>query len=137
MVVWSDGFGDRHSSVSGINGICAHLSLCRRTGCFRLRTKILGTSIQLANPVSDWQGLTAAAASITEWCLRDASIAVNQEEVTTQKEWLLQNVIRVCKHDLEGIGLEMTIMHRLRVVYGSFANSSTGYFNVSRGTQNQ
>lgn len=58
-----------------------------------------------------WNELTAIATSIIEGHLRDSIATMTPEEVMTDKDVLVQNMIRVCKVDLEGIGLEITTMN--------------------------
>lgn len=60
---------------------------------------------------SDWQDLENIATSIIEGHLRDSIAAMTPEEVMSHKERLIQNMIAVCKSDLEGIGLEITTMN--------------------------
>lgn len=59
----------------------------------------------------DWTELTAIATSIIEGHLRDSIATMTPEQVMTDKDRLVQNMIRVCKADLEGIGLEITAMN--------------------------
>ena len=59
----------------------------------------------------DWTELTSIATSIIEGHLRDSIATMTPEEVMTDKDRLVQNMIRVCKSDLEGIGLEITAMN--------------------------
>lgn len=58
-----------------------------------------------------WAELQGIATSIIEGHLRDSIAAMTPEEVMSHKERLIQNMIRVCKADLEGIGLEITTMN--------------------------
>jgi len=58
-----------------------------------------------------WEGLENIAISIIEGHLRDSIAAMTPEEVMSHKERLIQNMIQVCKADLEGIGLEITTMN--------------------------
>jgi hypothetical protein len=60
---------------------------------------------------TNWNELTAIATSIIEGHLRDSIATMTPEEVMTDKDVLVQNMIRVCKVDLEGIGLEITTMN--------------------------
>ncbi len=60
---------------------------------------------------NNWAELTAIATSITEGHLRDSIATMTPEQVMTDKDILVQNMIRVCKVDLEGIGLEITTMN--------------------------
>jgi uncharacterized membrane protein YqiK len=57
---------------------------------------------------AEWDELTAIATSITEGHLRDSIATMTPEQVMKDKDILVQNMIRVCKADLEGIGLEIT-----------------------------
>ena len=59
----------------------------------------------------DWNNLISIANSIIEGHLRDSLAQMTPEEVMSQKERLVQNMIQVCKGDLEGIGLEITTMN--------------------------
>lgn len=59
----------------------------------------------------DWTELEGIAQSIIEGHLRDSIAAMTPEEVMSHKERLIQNMISVCKSDLEGIGLEITTMN--------------------------
>lgn len=59
----------------------------------------------------DWEELTGIATGIIEGHLRDSIATMTPEEVMTDKDRLVQNMIRVCKSDLEGIGLEITAMN--------------------------
>ena len=59
----------------------------------------------------DWNELTGIATGIIEGHLRDSIATMTPEEVMTDKDRLVQNMIRVCKADLEGIGLEITAMN--------------------------
>ncbi len=58
-----------------------------------------------------WDELQGIATSIIEGHLRDSIAAMTPEEVMSQKDQLIQNMIQVCKSDLEGIGLEITTMN--------------------------
>ena len=55
--------------------------------------------------------LTGIATSIMEGHLRDSIAAMTPEQVMTDKDILVQRMIKVCKADLEGIGLEITAMN--------------------------
>lgn len=55
-----------------------------------------------------WEELTPIANSIIEGHLRDSIATMTPEQVMKDKDILVQNMIRVCKTDLEGIGLEIT-----------------------------
>ncbi len=59
----------------------------------------------------DWTDLRDIATSIIEGHLRDSIAAMTPEEVMSQKDQLIQNMIKVCKSDLEEIGLEITTMN--------------------------
>lgn len=59
----------------------------------------------------DWVSLKDIATSIIEGHLRDSIAAMTPEDVMGRKEQLIQNMIKVCKPDLEGIGLEITTMN--------------------------
>lgn len=59
----------------------------------------------------NWDELGDIATSIIEGHLRDSIATMTPEEVMTDKDRLVQNMIRVCKVDLEGIGLEITAMN--------------------------
>ena len=59
----------------------------------------------------DWDELTGIATGIIEGHLRDSIATMTPEEVMTDKDRLVQNMIRVCKADLAGIGLEITAMN--------------------------
>jgi hypothetical protein len=58
-----------------------------------------------------WDELRYIANSIIEGHLRDSIATMTPEQVMTDKDVLVQNMIRVCKTDLEGIGLEITAMN--------------------------
>jgi len=66
---------------------------------------------RILHMTSDWQDLDAIATSIIEGHLRDSIAAMTPEEVMSHKERLIQNMIQVCKSDLEGLGLEITTMN--------------------------
>jgi len=59
----------------------------------------------------DWTELNNIAISMIEGHLRDSIAAMTPEEVMSHKDRLIQNMIRTCKADLEGIGLEITTMN--------------------------
>jgi len=59
----------------------------------------------------DWISLRDIATSIIEGHLRDSIAAMTPEDVMGRKEQLIQNMIKVCKPDLEGIGLDITTMN--------------------------
>jgi uncharacterized membrane protein YqiK len=58
-----------------------------------------------------WAELQNIATSVIEGHLRDSIAAMTPEEVMIDKDQLIQNMIKVCKSDLEGIGLEITTMN--------------------------
>ncbi len=66
---------------------------------------------RILSMTDDWQELTDIATSIIEGHLRDSIATMTPEQVMTDKDVLVQNMIRVCKGDLEGIGLEITAMN--------------------------
>ncbi|MDE0185625.1 MAG: SPFH domain-containing protein [Candidatus Poribacteria bacterium] len=66
---------------------------------------------RILNMTRNWDELQAIATSIIEGHLRDSIAAMTPEEVMSQKDQLIQNMIKVCKSDLEGIGLEITTMN--------------------------
>ena len=59
----------------------------------------------------DWTELRGIADSILEGHLRDSIAAMTPEEVMSQKDQLIQHMIRVAKSDLEQIGLVITTMN--------------------------
>jgi uncharacterized membrane protein YqiK len=66
---------------------------------------------RILNMTRDWSDLQDIATSIIEGHLRDSIAAMTPEEVMSHKDRLIQNMIQVCKSDLEGIGLEITTMN--------------------------
>ena len=66
---------------------------------------------RILNMTKNWDELQDIATSIIEGHLRDSIAAMTPEEVMSQKDQLIQNMIKVCKSDLEGIGLEITTMN--------------------------
>ena len=60
---------------------------------------------------NDWTELQSIATSIIEGHLRDSIASMTPEEVMSHKDRLIQSMIKVCKADLEGIGLEITTMN--------------------------
>ncbi|MCB0044225.1 MAG: hypothetical protein H6642_14580 [Caldilineaceae bacterium] len=66
---------------------------------------------RILHMTDDWSNLNDIATSIIEGHLRDSIAAMTPEEVMSQKERLIQNMLQVCKMDLEGIGLEITTMN--------------------------
>ena len=55
--------------------------------------------------------LTDVASSIIEGHLRDSIATMTPRQVMRDKERLVRNMIRVCKEDLEAIGIEITTMN--------------------------
>jgi len=66
---------------------------------------------RILHMTNNWQELTHIANSIIEGHLRDSIATMTPEQVMRDKDVLVQNMIRVCKVDLEGIGLEITTMN--------------------------
>jgi flotillin len=66
---------------------------------------------RILSMTDQWEELTDIATSIIEGHLRDSIATMTPEQVMTDKDVLVQNMIRVCKTDLEGIGLEITSMN--------------------------
>jgi hypothetical protein len=66
---------------------------------------------RILNMTYSWEELRYIANSIIEGHLRDSIATMTPEQVMTDKDTLVQNMIRVCKTDLEGIGLEITAMN--------------------------
>ncbi len=66
---------------------------------------------RILDMTKNWSELQDIATSIIEGHLRDSIAAMTPEEVMSQKDQLIQNMIKVCKSDLEGIGLEITTMN--------------------------
>ncbi|MDE0502804.1 MAG: SPFH domain-containing protein [Candidatus Poribacteria bacterium] len=66
---------------------------------------------RILNMTKNWTELQDIATSIIEGHLRDSIAATTPEEVMSQKDQLIQNMIKVCKSDLEGIGMEITTMN--------------------------
>lgn len=66
---------------------------------------------RILHMTKDWKELGAIATSIIEGHLRDSIASMTPEEVMSHKDRLIQNMIMVCKSDLEGIGLEITTMN--------------------------
>jgi len=66
---------------------------------------------RILHMTDDWTDLQDIATSIIEGHLRDSIAAMTPEEVMSHKDRLIQNMIKVCKSDLEGIGLEITTMN--------------------------
>jgi len=66
---------------------------------------------RILNMTHQWEELRYIANSIIEGHLRDSIATMTPEQVMTDKDILVQNMIRVCKTDLEGIGLEITAMN--------------------------
>lgn len=57
------------------------------------------------------EGLLAVTRSVVEGHLRDSIASMTPEQVMRDKDRLVTNMIRVCKEDLEEIGLEITTMN--------------------------
>lgn len=57
------------------------------------------------------QSLIELTSSIVEGHLRDSIATMTPEQVMRDKDQLVRNMIRVCKEDLEAIGLEITTMN--------------------------
>jgi uncharacterized membrane protein YqiK len=72
---------------------------------------IINAVKRILHMTHDWRDLQAIATSIIEGHLRDSIAAMTPEEVMSHKDRLIQNMIKVCKSDLEGIGLEITTMN--------------------------
>jgi uncharacterized membrane protein YqiK len=66
---------------------------------------------RILHMTDDWSNLIAVANSVIEGHLRDSLAQMTPEEVMSQKERLVKNMIQVCKSDLEGIGIEITTMN--------------------------
>jgi hypothetical protein len=66
---------------------------------------------RILHMTDDWVSLRGIAISIIEGHLRDSIAAMTPEDVMSRKEQLIRNMIKVCKPDLEGIGLEITTMN--------------------------
>lgn len=66
---------------------------------------------RILNLTRAWEELTRIATGIIEGHLRDSIATMTPEEVMTDKDQLVQNMISVCKADLEGIGIEITAMN--------------------------
>jgi hypothetical protein len=72
----------------------------------------LRNAIRRIRSVTDpWQELTDLATSIIAGHLRDSIATMTPEQVMTDKDVLVQHMIRVCKIALEGIGLGITSLH--------------------------
>jgi len=86
----------------------------KATVSFGVASTALGLSHavrRILHMTSDWDNLIAVANSIIEGHLRDSLAQMTPEEVMSQKERLVKNMIQVCKSDLEGIGIEITTMN--------------------------
>ena len=66
---------------------------------------------RILHMTDNWDNLIAVANSIIEGHLRDSLAQMTPEEVMSEKERLVKNMIQVCKSDLEGIGIEITTMN--------------------------
>jgi flotillin len=66
---------------------------------------------RILHMTKDWKDLRGIATSIIEGHLRDSIASMTPEEVMSHKDRLIQNMIKTCKSDLEGIGLEITTMN--------------------------
>lgn len=66
---------------------------------------------RILNMTHDWNELADIAVSIIEGHLRDSIATMTPEQVMKDKDILVQNMIRICKSDLDGIGLEITAMN--------------------------
>jgi uncharacterized membrane protein YqiK len=66
---------------------------------------------RILHMTDNWDNLIAVANSIIEGHLRDSLAQMTPEEVMSEKERLVKNMIQLCKSDLEGIGLEITTMN--------------------------
>ena len=66
---------------------------------------------RILNLTGSWEELTRIATGIIEGHLRDSIATMTPEQVMTDKDQLVQNMINVCKADLEGIGIEITAMN--------------------------
>ena len=66
---------------------------------------------RILHMTENWDNLIAVANSIIEGHLRDSLAQMTPEEVMSQKDRLVKNMIQVCKGDLEGIGIEITTMN--------------------------
>lgn len=66
---------------------------------------------RILSMAQSWDELTAVASSIIEGHLRDSIATMTPEQVMRDKEQLIRNMIKVCKEDLEAIGLEITTMN--------------------------
>ncbi|MDQ1300563.1 MAG: flotillin [Chloroflexota bacterium] len=72
---------------------------------------IINAVKRILHLTTQWDELQAIATSIIEGHLRDSIASMTPEEVMSHKDRLIQNMIKVCKSDLEGIGLEITTMN--------------------------
>ena len=77
----------------------------------KTETGLVNAVKRILNMTKNWTELQDIATSIIEGHLRDSIAAMTPEEVMSQKDQLIQNMIKVCKSDLEGIGLEITTMN--------------------------
>lgn len=72
---------------------------------------IINAVKRILHLTNNWDELQAIATSIIEGHLRDSIGSMTPEEVMSHKDRLIQSMIKVCKSDLEGIGLEITTMN--------------------------
>lgn len=80
-------------------------------GVASTRRGLINAVKRILHMTTKWDNLIAVANSIIEGHLRDSLAQMTPEEVMSQKERLVKNMIQVCKSDLEGIGLEITTMN--------------------------
>lgn len=74
--------------------------------------KILQNAIRrILSIAQDREQLIEVTSSIIEGHLRDSIATMTPEQVMRDKDQLVRNMIRVCKDDLEAIGLEVTTMN--------------------------
>jgi flotillin len=74
-------------------------------------TGMINAVKRILHMTNNWGELQEIATSIIEGHLRDSIASMTPEEVMSHKDRLIQNMIKVCKSDLEGIGLEITTMN--------------------------
>ncbi|WP_353176588.1 SPFH domain-containing protein [Salinisphaera sp. T5B8] len=74
--------------------------------------KVLQNAIRrILSIAQDRAELIQVTSSIVEGHLRDSIATMTPEQVMRDKDQLVRNMIRVCKEDLEAIGLEITTMN--------------------------